>query len=347
MAEVSTAPTPAPAPTVSAVVLAFNREQTLGVVLDRLEALPVDEVIVVDNGSTDGSAAVARSRGGRVRAVEASRNLGIAGRNLGVTEARGDLLLMLDDDSHPLPGAIEAMVDAFRRRPDLGAAGGLLLDVDARGEPVPLEQAGSFDWFLRGGRRSPAPPEGLPTFFFPEGACMIRRRAFVEAGGWFEPFFFGGVEVELAARLLARGWDVRYLPEAPFEHLRRPTAQPRFGPGLRKRIRNQIWYFWLRFPLSLALRRIPAYLAFDLVECAYRRAPGAWTGGIVDAWQQRELIRGERAPLPHAVVRRAELNRGRLHLRLLALTARRLVRRARGAPTADTSLGHPDAAGAP
>ncbi|MGI8438871.1 MAG: glycosyltransferase family 2 protein [Thermoleophilaceae bacterium] len=332
----STASTPAAAPTVSAVVLAFNREQTLGLVLDRLEALPVDEVIVVDNGSADGTAAVARSRGGRVRAIEAGRNLGIAGRNLGAREARGELLLMLDDDSHPLPGATETMVDAFRRRPDLGVAGGLLLDVDSRGQPVPLEQAGSFDWFLRGGSRGPAPPDGLPAFFFPEGACMIRRRAFVEAGGWFEPFFLGGVEVELAARLLARGWDVRYLPDAPFEHLRRPTAQPSFGPGLQKRIRNQIWYFWLRFPLSLALRRIPAYLAFDLVECLYRRALGAWAGGIVDAWRQRELIRGERAPLPRALARRAEMNRGRLHLRLLALTARRLARRARGEAPADT-----------
>jgi hypothetical protein len=64
-------------------------------------------------------------------------------------------------------------------------------------------------------------------------------------------------------------------------------------------------------------------LVFDLIECVYRGVPGAWAGGIADAWRQRDRVRGLRDPLSRRAVRRAELNRGRMHIRLLAHMVRR------------------------
>jgi GT2 family glycosyltransferase len=157
---------------------------------------------------------------------------------------------------------------------------------------------------------------------------MIRRSAFLESGGFFEPYFLTVSEIDLTTRLLAKGYDVRYLPAAEFDHMKAVGGLRGAGRTLRLRIRNQIWYFWLRFPLPLALIRIPAYLAFDAVECAFRRAPGAWLGGIADAWRDRGRIRGMRDPIPRELVPRAELNRGRMHLRLLAAQiGRKLGRR--------------------
>jgi GT2 family glycosyltransferase len=315
-----------PAARVSAVVLAYRRCDEVAHTLDRLAELPVDEVIVVDNASGDGTAELVRSRAG-VRLVEAGRNLGAAGRNLGAQAATGDLLVMLDDDSYPRPGAIEAALDLFARDPAVGLVGGAVHDVDPGGRIVFGDEVGSFDWWLRAGRDE-RPPAGLPAFFFPEGACVVRREAYLDAGGCFEPYFVTLTELDLTIRLLARGWDVRYLPGAVFEH-RKAQAGRTSGTGiLRLRVRNQLWYFWLRFPAAVAARRIPLYLAFDLIECARRRAVReAWLGGVRDAWRDRAAIRGERRPVTRRTARRAELNRGRMHLRYLSAHARRRLRR--------------------
>lgn len=303
---------------VSVVIPTVGRPRALGVVLDRLAEAPVDEVIVVDGGSGDGTTAVVDAHRPAVTLVQLGRNRGVAARNLGASRAQGEFLLMLDDDSFPLPGAVETLLEAFRHQPRLGAAGGLVRDVDLRGRPVADERPGSFDWLLRAGRRGPAPAVGFPAFFFPAGACMIRRDALAAVGGFFEPFFHTVLELELATRLLGAGWDVRYLPDARFEHMKEHLGRMRFERSLRYRVRNHVWYFWLRFPPSLAARRIPGYLLFDLLECGYRRSLSAWTAGLADAWRERALVAPYRQPLPRTVLRRAELNRGRLHMRLAA-----------------------------
>ena len=102
---------------------------------------------------------------------------------------------MLDDDAYPLPGAVETLVEAFEREP--AARRGRRLR--ARRRPrrdVILRQTelGTFDWWLRAGQEGDAPPEGLPAFFFPEGACMLRRGAYLEVGGYFEPYFHASSE---------------------------------------------------------------------------------------------------------------------------------------------------------
>jgi GT2 family glycosyltransferase len=306
---------------ISAIILAHRRRSTLALVLERLAALPVDEILVVDNGSEQ-----LEFDRPNVRVLRPGGNVGIAGRNLAAREARGELLLMLDDDSYPLPGAVEALAAAFARQPRLGVAGGLVREIDEQGRTLREREVGTFDWFFRRGRDVVAPPEGLPTFFFPEGASLVRREALLEVGGFFEPYFFQGSEVDLTTRLLAHGWDVRYVPVAAFEHMRGSAGRAN-KRALQFRIRNQLWYFWLHFPAPLAARRTLAYLLFDLIECVYRREPGAWTGAIREAWTGRDVVRANRKPLPRDVLRRAELDRGRIHVRLLLQQARLKARR--------------------
>jgi GT2 family glycosyltransferase len=234
---------------------------------------------------------------------------------------------MLDDDSYPLPGAVETLADVFRTRPRLGAAGGSVRDVDEHGRVLKETEVGTFDWFFRGGRPDAAPPEGVPAFFFPEGAAMVRRSALLDVGGFFEPYFFHAAEIDLTTRLLAGGWDVRYVPTARFEHLKDPGGRLALPGLLHLRVRNQLWYFWIHFPARLALSRSFAYLLFDLIECTYRGAPGAWASGIREAWVGRDVVRVHRRPLPREILRRAELDRGRLHVRLLIQQARLKMRK--------------------
>jgi hypothetical protein len=316
-----------PTQSVSAIILAFNRADDVEHTLDRLAEEPVHEVIVVDSGEDDTAERV-RARGGNVHVVQTG-DIGAAARNLGAEAAQGELLLMLDDDSYPLPGCVHTLRQAFARDQRLGLAAGLVLEVDRDGRVVYADEVGTFDWFLRAGHKGPAPPEGIPTYFFPEGGCLVRRDAFLEVGGFFAPYFFTVSEVDVATRLIGRGWDVRYFPAAKFEHRKAPGGRAS-ERTMRLRVRNQLWYFWLRFPAAMAARRIPAYLVFDLIECTYRGVPRAWTSAIAEAWRERGRVREFRDPLPRAAVRRAELSRGRLHLRLLAHMARRGVSRLAG-----------------
>jgi GT2 family glycosyltransferase len=304
-------------PGVTAVVPTFAARPELKVVLDALADLPVDEVVVVENAPSP----ELEERPG-VRVLRPGSNLGIAARNLAAREAKGDLLLMLDDDSYPLPGAIETLREAFERDPRLGVAGGLVRDVDPATGSENERGTNTFDYWLGDPER---PDDEVPAFFFPEGASMIRREAFLEVGGYFEPYFQGGAGLDLATTLLGHGWDVRYIPAARFVHLKAETGRDK-GAMLRARIRNQLWYFYRHFPASVAARRIPAYLAFDLMESVKSGATSSWGRGLYDAWHGRAAVRGTREPLARDVIRRAELNRGRRHLHLLADRAARQLR---------------------
>ena len=153
---------------VSAVIVTRNRKDALAVTLDRLRDQPVDEVIVVDNASEDGTAELVRSRNSPVKLIETGDNLGIAGRNLGAEDARGELLLVLDDDAYPLPGAIETLVTAFEDNPQLGVAGGFVRDIDPLGNVIRQDEPGTFDWWLRAGRKG-NPSEGVPRLLVPGG----------------------------------------------------------------------------------------------------------------------------------------------------------------------------------
>src|SRR5438552_1102337 len=104
-------------PGVSAVILTMgDRPEMLRAVLERLAREPVDEVLVVDNGP-DGAARAQVDGRSHVRVIEPGRNTGIGGRNLAARAAGGDLILMLDDDSYPLPGAVARLAGEFVRAP--------------------------------------------------------------------------------------------------------------------------------------------------------------------------------------------------------------------------------------
>ena len=303
----------------TAILTTVAPRKELGLVLDALAELPVDEVIVVENGPN------AELDGRReVRVIRPGRNVGIAGRNLGARAARNELLLMLDDDSYPLPGAIETLSQAFRDDPRLAVAAGLVRDVDLERGTEKERGSDTFDYWLGRRQAEPIPATGLPAFFFPEGASMVRRSAFLEVGGFFEPFFHTSAGLDVTTSLIGAGWDVRYFPSARFVHLKAETGRDK-SAMLRLRVRNQLWYFYRHFPGTVAARRVPAYLTFDLLESTRSGAVRSWVGGIKDAWSERAAVAGTRRVLPRDVVRRAELNRGRLHLGLIADRARRLV----------------------
>lgn len=208
----------------SLIIPTHNRCDLLDETLSRIMALPDRrlEVIVVDNLSTDGTLGL-RGRYPDVRWIAPGENLGSAARNLGAVAARGRVLLMLDDDSWPEPGTVSRSVALFDRRANLGAAACRVRLAD----PPHRHDAG-----------------GIPGVFFNCGG-VIRRTAFLEAGGFPIDFDYYAEEYDLCCRLWQRGWRVEPRGDLLVWH-RRAAVNRDNNRMLRLLVRNNL-RLWHRY----------------------------------------------------------------------------------------------------
>ncbi|MFN2608398.1 MAG: glycosyltransferase family 2 protein [Acidimicrobiales bacterium] len=230
------------------VVITHDRREELLQSLARLRSLPErPAVVVVDNGSTDGTAGAVASAFPDVRMLDLSTNVGAAARNRGVALVGAPYVAFCDDDTWWEPGSLSAASDLFDANPRLGV-------VTAR---IVVEPRGTVDPICHEMRWSPLPAvaglPGYPILSFLAGASAVRRAPFVELGGFEPHLFFGGEEELLAVDLAAAGWHLAYVPELVVHH----QASPRRSPdAYRTRgIRNTLWCTWLRRPLPSAARR--------------------------------------------------------------------------------------------
>jgi len=174
------------------------------------------EVIVVDDGSTDGSGALAEAHGARVLCHEAPQGPAAA-RNRGARIASGDVLFFTDADVCIRPDTLERVAEAFAQEPDLAALIGSY--DDAPGAPNFLSQ---YRNLLHHYVHQTAQDEAS-TFW---GACgAIRRAVFLAAGGFDESFHRPSIEdIELGYRLKRQGYRMRMAKAIQVKHLKRWTA---------------------------------------------------------------------------------------------------------------------------
>jgi GT2 family glycosyltransferase len=233
---------------VTIVIMTRDRIDDLRRTLCRHLELPdPPRIIVVDNGSGDGTPAAVRREHPAVEVAEMGRNAGVGARNRGVELATTAHVAFADDDSWWAPGALEQIVAAFECHPELGA-------VTAR---VVVEPAGTDDPITEVMAASPIEGDpglpGVPVLGFLACATAVRREAFLAVGGFNERLHFGGEEQLLAADLAAAGWAIRYLDQAQVHH--RPSARRATRWRRRRDLRNTLWFLWLRRPVGSALYR--------------------------------------------------------------------------------------------
>jgi GT2 family glycosyltransferase len=214
---------------VSVAIVSWNGRHHLETCLEALRGqedpgIPW-EVLVLDNGSTDGTSAWLSRHHPWVRLVASPANLGFAaGNNRLVELAAGDAVALLNNDTRPRPGWLSALVEALAAAPpDVAAISGLILDWEGRR----LDFARgilTFDGhaFQLGFRRPlaevelPAPGTELP---FPCGGNVLLRRESFRAAGGFDADYFAYLEdVDLGWRLWAGGERVVFAPEAVVHH---------------------------------------------------------------------------------------------------------------------------------
>ncbi|WP_256988559.1 glycosyltransferase family 2 protein [Bordetella genomosp. 9] len=228
----------------SIVVLTFQRrEELLGNLERLLRRHPGVPVIVVDNGSPDGTADAVAAAHPRVTLVRAPRNLGAAGRNLGVAVAATPYIAFCDDDTCWEHGALAEAGRLLDGAPHAGVISAA----------VRVGPGGRLDATCQAMSRSPlgrGPMGTMRLLGFMAGACVMRRQAYLQAGGYEARYFIGGEEALMALDLAALGWDMLYAGQVatwhhPSPHRDRPARRRLLG-------RNNLWTAWLRLPARAA-----------------------------------------------------------------------------------------------
>jgi len=230
-------------PDVSIVIPVFNKlELTRACVaaIHRETARGRFEIIVVNNGSSDGTAAWLRDEeaAGRLSAVANPENRGFAqGCNLGADAARGRYILFLNNDTEVEPGWLEPVVTTLDADPEVGVVGSRLLFPDRtiqHGGVVLVDFLAERVRYLGGRHMSYRKPADFPGANQPlemqvvTGACLaIRPELFRAAGGFDEGFWNGNEDVDLCLKVGQRGARVVYRPESVVIHYESQSGKER------------------------------------------------------------------------------------------------------------------------
>jgi GT2 family glycosyltransferase len=304
------APTGTP-PRVTAVVLTYNGRELLEQMLPTLLAQRYEdfEVVVVDDGSHDGTVAHLREHWPQVRVLANPANVGVAASlNRGVLAARGEYVALLNNDIELEPGWLAALVQALEAHPRAAAATGKLLDFHHRER---FEAAGDFmRWsgmsghYGQGERVGSACEQPTAVFSPCAGAALYRRAAFTDVGLFDEDFFAYLEDVDWGFRAQLAGYTARYEPAAVAYHMGGATTgrqANRFTALLR---RNSALVVLKDYPAAALLRHLPKILAFQLISLY-----ASYRDGILAA-HLRELA-GSLRLLPRMLAKRRAIQRGR------------------------------------
>ncbi len=274
----------------SVVVLNYNGRRHLDACLEALLAQRLAggfEVLVVDNGSSDGSVEHLRRHWPRVRLVEAGTNLGFAaGNNLGIRHAGGDHVVLLNNDTRVRPGWLEALVEAAERDPRIGAVTSKLVFMD---RPDVIQNAGSLLLSDGSGGDRGTGEEDRGQYDREEevfaacgGAALLRRSMLEDVGLLDETFFCYYEDTDLSWRMRLRGWRVVYQPAAVVEHVHAATSGE-WSPFFTFHAdRNRLFMIVKNTPWPFVLRSFAGFgwLAFGFAaRAALRRLAGRGRAG--------------------------------------------------------------------
>jgi GT2 family glycosyltransferase len=249
-------------PMVSALIVSHNVKDLLLQSVRAFHAtsdVPV-EVVVVDNGSTDGSAAAVTSEFPKATVLVEKKNLGYGrAANIGLERCQGRFVLLLNPDVTVDPQAVGRLSDFLMTRPEAGAVGPRLLmpdgslDADCRRSfPVPstlfyrtVGLSKLFPKSPRFGRHNMGHVDESDVHEMDAGTadCLMLRMAAIDRIGFFDPrYFMFGEDIDLCYRLKLGGWKVFYLPSASAIHHKRAATTKAQREALYQRHRAMWTY---------------------------------------------------------------------------------------------------------
>jgi GT2 family glycosyltransferase len=246
-------------PLVSVIIPNWNGRKFLAECIDSLKEQTFRdfETILVDNGSTDGSAELAEERySGFLRIIRNSNNLGFTGgNNIGIQAARGEFIVLLNNDTWTEPTWLEELVKAIGPDPRVGMWASKVYSYFQRDQIEAVGELIYWDGLNRARgqyEQDRGQYEEKEEIFFPPGCGgMYRKRVFDEVGLFDEDFFAYGDDAEIGIRARMAGWRCFYVPKAILYHKNSGSTAP-YSPLKAFYVeRNRFWITVKYFPMSL------------------------------------------------------------------------------------------------
>ncbi len=276
-------------PQLSVIIPNWNGKRFLQECLDSLkdQTYPHFETILVDNGSTDGSVEFVRGQYGEfIRVIPNEVNLGFAGgTNAGIRNAKGDYIVLLNNDTWADPHWLEELVNATHVNPPVGMWASKIYSyyqrdrIEAVGELIyrdGLSRAkGQFE-------RDQGQYDRIEEIFYPPGCgAMYRKRVFDEIGLFDEDFFAYADDAEIGIRARLAGWKGLYVPRAILYHKNSGTGGQHSPFKAFYVERNRFWITIKYFPIPLLILS-PFFTSYRFAFQAYgalthRGAAGKFT----------------------------------------------------------------------
>lgn len=258
---------------VSYIIVTRNRAQWLTKAIESIRRQRIDgyEIVVVINGKDPKTEGLLKALVPEVCVATLKSNCGVGGgRNAGISIAKGEILVFLDDDAELRDVTATLMaLQHFERDEHLGVVGFLVVNA---GTGRVERQSIPFRW-----KRLPS---GVAeACYFPGGACAVRRQLFDKVGLYDPTLFYSGEEIDLSSRLLEAGYTIHFDPTIVVNHL----ASDGEHRGLTS-------YFASRNRPWMALRYLPVY-------CCVTHCFAWWGWGIVGGLRDgtlRAAVRGIR-----------------------------------------------------
>jgi GT2 family glycosyltransferase len=261
----------------AALVVNWNAGRLLDRCLAALfaQTVPLTAVVVVDNGSDDGSADGLEHRFPGVRVLRPGRNLGFAAANnlaaAAVPEA--EWIALVNPDAFPEPGWLAAIARAAAAHPAYSFFASRLVSardprrLDGTGD---VYSASGLAWRRDHGRPvAEAPAAASEVFSACAAAALYRRDAFLEVGGFDESFFCYFEDVDLAFRLRLAGHRCLYVPDAVVHHVGSALTRRGSDFAVYHGHRNLVWTYVKDMPWPLVLTCLPQHLLLNLVSLAW------------------------------------------------------------------------------
>jgi GT2 family glycosyltransferase len=283
---------------VSVSVLSYKRQDALARVLESLlqQNYPALEIIVVDNASGAELTGFVKDRFPQVRLIELPENLGTAARNVGIATARGEIVVMLDNDVYlDSPFEIQHIVSALERRPKAAcvvfrvyhpATG--RLHVRDWCHPRPWQQAEGQEF---------------ETYFITEGAAAFRRSVFDQVEPYWPELFIAHEGYDLALRLLDAGYEVWYIPQVKVWHMASLETRENWRPFYFN-TRNLLLVVYRNYPFWAGLAHaVPRLAVLGLYALRYGSF-GKYLAGIAGGLRRLRAARPLRRPVRPETLRK-------------------------------------------
>jgi len=248
-------------PRFSLVFLTWNRKDMIRRVLIELNSQVYRdfEIIVIDNGSLDGTEAMLKQEFSAVKLVKSVKNLGVGAYNLGIAQAKGAIIILLDSDALLEKDALLKLNERFN---------------DSKVSAV------SLNIINHNNNESETKGWSSDTPNINGCAVAIRNEVLKEVGGYDESYFLYHNDLELATRILNRGYSIYHDKGIICRHLRSESARVK-SPALFYLTRNAFFYYWKYYSVSYATVLSIREIVYGFSRAVKERAVAPYLKGLM------------------------------------------------------------------